>query len=372
MIRVTLISLGALVLTACGGGGGDGSVTGPPPAGTFTLGGSLAGLASNTTVVLQNNGGNNLSLSANGAFTFPSSLATGVAYSVSVLTQPGGQTCMVSGGTGTVASANITSVVVSCTPQVGKFLYVPNVGSNNVSAYSVNASTGALTAIAGSPFAADQAPSLATADPAGKFLYVINQGSTSAPPRISSYAINATSGMLTPNLFSPFNVTTPPPPNGAVTFNKPVVHPSGQFVYVGSVPGQLYGLKSDGTGGLLDIQGPTTVGNGLGFGDFDAAGTFLYLPHNNFNFTTAGAVSVYQINTAAGTLQSLGQFPTGGLGPTFATLTPSGKFLLVAQNFNGAGSVAVFATNTAGMLTPVAGSPFTTNGIAVVVAAHPT
>ena len=380
MFRLTSISLGALVLAACGGGGGGDFNGNPPPPGTFTVGGSLSGLASNTSVVLQNNGGNNLTVSANGAFTFSTSLATGAAYSVSVLTQPTGQTCTVSSGSGTIASASVTNVAVLCTPQIGKFLYVPNVGSNNVSAYSINAATGALTAVAGSPFAADQAPSLGTADPAGKFLYVINQGSTSSPPRISSYAINATSGVLTQNLLSPFPVTNPPPPNGPTAFNKPIIHPSGQFGYVGNATtgsaasGTLYGASADANGTLTEIPGmPMFVGAGLGFGTFDAAGKFLYLPHNNFNFTQTGAVSVFQINTAAGTLQSLGQFATGGVGPTFATLTPPGKFLLVAQNFNGAGSVAVFAVDAvSGTLTPVAGSPFSTGGIAVVVTAHPT
>ena len=48
------------------------------------------------------------------AFTFVTQLATGAAYNVTVKTSPSGQSCSVSGGTGTVASANVTSVVVTC------------------------------------------------------------------------------------------------------------------------------------------------------------------------------------------------------------------------------------------------------------------
>ena len=66
-------------------------------------------------MVLQNNGGNDLSVSANGPFTFSTPLASGAAYNVTVKTNPSGQTCTVSNGSGTVASANITNVAVSCT-----------------------------------------------------------------------------------------------------------------------------------------------------------------------------------------------------------------------------------------------------------------
>jgi hypothetical protein len=65
--------------------------------------------------VLQDNGGDNLSVSANGTFTFAASVVNGAAYNVTVQTNPSGQSCTVSNGSGTVASANITNVAVSCT-----------------------------------------------------------------------------------------------------------------------------------------------------------------------------------------------------------------------------------------------------------------
>ena len=88
--------------------GGD--VTTTP---TYSVGGTVSGLTG--TVVLQDNGGDNLSVTANGSFTFPTQLASGAAYAVTVKTQPAGQTCAVSGGTGTVGTANVTSVAVTCT-----------------------------------------------------------------------------------------------------------------------------------------------------------------------------------------------------------------------------------------------------------------
>jgi hypothetical protein len=108
---VLLSGLVAIGLAGCGGGS-DGPPPPPPPTQTFTIGGTLGGL--NGTVVLQNNGGNNLSLSANGTFTFTTALASGAAYSVTVLTQPTGQTCAPTNGSGN-ASANVTNVTVNCT-----------------------------------------------------------------------------------------------------------------------------------------------------------------------------------------------------------------------------------------------------------------
>jgi hypothetical protein len=84
---------------------------------TFTVGGTVSGLSG--TVVLQDNGGDNLSVTANGPFTFATSLASGSAYSVTVGTNPSGQTCTVSNGSGTIGSANVTSVAVSCAASSG-------------------------------------------------------------------------------------------------------------------------------------------------------------------------------------------------------------------------------------------------------------
>jgi hypothetical protein len=99
-LAITLIALGAL--TACNDSGGK----------KYTIGGNVAGL--NGTVVLQNNGGNNLSVNANGAFTFTKKVKKGKAYAVTVLTQPAGQTCTVTNGSGK-AKAKVTNVAVACT-----------------------------------------------------------------------------------------------------------------------------------------------------------------------------------------------------------------------------------------------------------------
>jgi len=78
---------------------------------TFTVGGTVAGL--NGSVALQNNGVDSITINTDGSFVFPTSIAQGSAYSVTVQTQPANQTCTVSNGSGTITS-NVTNVGVSC------------------------------------------------------------------------------------------------------------------------------------------------------------------------------------------------------------------------------------------------------------------
>jgi subtilisin-like proprotein convertase family protein len=83
---------------------------------TWTVGGMLQGLAAGAEVTLQNNGGDDLVLSANGAFSFAQAVDEGGSYAVSVSTQPDSpaQECAVSAGSGTIAGAAVTGVTVEC------------------------------------------------------------------------------------------------------------------------------------------------------------------------------------------------------------------------------------------------------------------
>lgn len=79
---------------------------------TFSIGGSVSGLSG--TVVLQNNGGDDLTLSAEGAFVFSTPLADGTSYVVTILTQPEGQSCVLSNASGVVNGANVSNVQLVC------------------------------------------------------------------------------------------------------------------------------------------------------------------------------------------------------------------------------------------------------------------
>lgn len=83
-------------------------------ASTYSVGGTVAGLLSGGSVELQINGVEAVTVSADGAFTFPTALAAGATYAVLVLTQPPSQTCTVTNGAGTIAAANVSDVALSC------------------------------------------------------------------------------------------------------------------------------------------------------------------------------------------------------------------------------------------------------------------
>ncbi len=79
---------------------------------TYTIGGTVSGLTD--TVILEKSNGDSLTISNNGAFAFPTAIASGGSYSVSITSQPAGQTCNIVNDNGTNISANITNIDVSC------------------------------------------------------------------------------------------------------------------------------------------------------------------------------------------------------------------------------------------------------------------
>lgn len=81
---------------------------------SYNVGGTISGLGVGKSIILQVNSGDDLTISEDGSFQFATALADGTAYTISVLTNPSVQTCIASNNTGTVAGANVTSVVVTC------------------------------------------------------------------------------------------------------------------------------------------------------------------------------------------------------------------------------------------------------------------
>jgi len=117
-----------LLLSACGGGGsgtGSGSTPvaatpiAPPSPASFSVSGSVSGLAGASALKLALNGGTPLSLDASGSFRFPTPLAAGANFAVTIDTQPPGQACTVANGSG-VLTADVGNVAITCvaTPPV--------------------------------------------------------------------------------------------------------------------------------------------------------------------------------------------------------------------------------------------------------------
>lgn len=91
---------------------GGGSISATVLPSTYTIGGVVSGLAG--TLVLQNNGTDDLSLTGNGAYSFGTAVSDAFVYLVSIFSQPSGQVCSLIGEGGIVNASNITSAIVSC------------------------------------------------------------------------------------------------------------------------------------------------------------------------------------------------------------------------------------------------------------------
>ncbi|HSY26395.1 MAG TPA: hypothetical protein VK832_02745 [Burkholderiaceae bacterium] len=100
-----LSSAAAFLISGCGG-----------TTVNATIGGTVAGLSGGTTVVLVNNGTDPITVGANGTFTFDVQIASGSNYNVTVQTNPIGETCTVTSGSGAVDGDGdqVTSVLVTC------------------------------------------------------------------------------------------------------------------------------------------------------------------------------------------------------------------------------------------------------------------
>src|SRR5713226_6341578 len=235
-----------------------------------------------------------------------------------------------------------------------KFAYVANSNphgtTGDVSAYTIDSTTGALSPVSGSPFAAGSAPTSIQVDPSNKFVYVANSFSFT----ISAYAIDSTTGALSAISGSPFSTGAFPRAMAA--------HPSGKFLYVpncgnafctagGNV--SAYTINST-TGALSPISGsPFAAGSGPVSVAVAPPGTFAYVANQASN-----NVSAYTINSTTGALTLVGGSPfAAGSASTFVAVDPSGKFAYV-PNF-GANNVSAYTIDsTTGALSPISGSPF--------------
>jgi 6-phosphogluconolactonase len=235
------------------------------------------------------------------------------------------------------------------------FLYVADSGNNAIDAFSVTPSSGALATVSGSPFtvASGQGAQGLSTDPAGKFLFVTQHNTN----QVAAFAIGS-GGQLTAVLGSPFTAGSFP--------EQSVVDPSGKYLYVSDSLDALGGISAysiDSTSGALTpVSGSpfTTLTNGGPFGlAVHPNGNFLYIAMSG-NGTTGTQVVGQKIDTTTGALSPISGSPfTVGNAPAGVTIDPAGKFLFVTNMMDD--TVSAFTIDgTSGALTAVTGSPFST------------
>lgn len=231
----------------------------------------------------------------------------------------------------------------------GEFAYVTNgsPSSNTVAGFTIDRTSGALT-WTGSPFTGS-APSRARVESTGRFLYVTNSLSNN----VSAFSIGNHYGVITPIAGSPFTVGTDP--------LGLVIDPTARFVYVANqVSNSVSAFQIEPqTGALSEITGsPYTTTGPLALA-IDGSGSFLYVA----NHTAANNISAYSIDPSTGALTLLPSSPfTAGNGPNEIAVDFSGKFLYVANGVSN--DVSVFSINALnGQLTQVVGSPFVAGSV---------
>ena len=308
------------------------------------------------------------------------------AYSVSSsggLTQLSGSPFSTGGVGSNVVCYGLNRITLS---PANNLLFVTNTGDRTITSFQINPATGALTTVAGSPFATGltldncQGISLA-ATPDGKFLMASSNGqiqtfsiaptgalallgttanccspnasmvispngqflAVSNETSVSMFAINAVSGALTPVLGSPF------PKTGSGTLSG---------LDFSCAADRLYGGEATGSPALLDAWTVNTTSGVLTpvpGTPFQSSGNnsniVLYSPDNTLLFQTnqfSNSVNPFMVNPD-GTLANVGKF-----GGTTQVHTPAGMatdatgtFLYVADDTFG---VAVFRIGNSGVL----------------------
>jgi 6-phosphogluconolactonase len=370
-----------------------------------------------------------------------------------------GDNALGSGGGGSSSSAS----------SVGKFIYVANFGSNSISAYAINATTGGLTPVGGSPFTTGASNNVVflAAHPSVNFLFATNYSSLTVSGSISAFTINSTTGALSLTSGSPYSVGMPSAP---IAPDAPIFHPDGKYIYVRqSAESKIYGFALNQTSGVLTptvdsplpsapfagkfngitkfyyvplvspsnamgivavdivtgvgtLLGSVTESQPLGFPVFDATNKYMYassvsrliygysvnttdgsiakLPGSPYQWPAAQTavtnlpgqvlvhpsgkfvyvldpntigitsplgnanITVYSVDQTTGSLSAVGTpVSTGGNFGSGMQIYKNGHFLLVTNRLSS--SVAIFGINqTTGALTPAVNSPFSTPGAA--------
>jgi 6-phosphogluconolactonase len=192
----------------------------------------------------------------------------------------------------------------------GNLVYVTNSRIGTVTGFAFDSATGVLTPVPRSPFVSGAGASGLAVDNSGRFLYVantsaVNPGSVSTG-NISGFNIDATTGTLSPISGSPFTSAVGSGPSAMVA------DPSGRFVFA-TTAGSSYSIWCFAiaplTGQLTAEPGsPFSVAAGNLFAFIDATGPFLYIGSQSANGIEA---YTYDPNNGQPTLIANSPFSTG-------------------------------------------------------------
>ncbi|MEP6876084.1 MAG: beta-propeller fold lactonase family protein, partial [Burkholderiales bacterium] len=314
---------------------------------TFTIGGTVTGLAGGQQVTLFNNGGDAKIVTADGAYTFNTPVNFNGSYAVTVNAQPTGQTCSVTTGTGSGVTANVTTANISCATNTftiggtvtgllggqqvtlfnnggdaktitvdGAYTFTAPVNFNGSYAVTVNTQPGTgscrVTANGSGANVAANVTNVTLTCGLG-MAYVAN----SASATISQFRIGADGGLVA--VGTPIATGAGP--------RKVVADPTGQFAYVANFDGNSISQYKIGADGLLTANGTIATGLSLPYSiGIDSTGAYAYVVNQG-----SDTISQYTIG-ATGVLTPMGvpTIATGHL-PYLLTMNPAAAYVYVAN-----------------------------------------
>jgi 6-phosphogluconolactonase (cycloisomerase 2 family) len=257
---------------------------------------------------------------------------------------------------GSPYNAGIGSTALIKDP-VRAHIYVANTQSGDISSFSMNTTTGALTPLL-SPTTVEAGIDAMAIDPLGQFMYVVSGNSSN----LWIFSI-ASSGALTPLSGTPIALSS-----SGVVSSSVLIDVSGNYLYVtasssSSVLGTIFGFSRNATTGrLVTLPGfSIPVAGQSNHGAFDSSGKYLLLTGNNV-FGTAGGISVFSLDAATGSLTLVTGSPFQVRDdPSGVAGDATGRYVYVPNTADA--TISAFTLDSAtGGLTPVSGSPFPSGG----------
>lgn len=236
---------------------------------------------------------------------------------------------------------------------------IPN---GTIHVFSVNSLTGVLTEAPGSPFTAGLIPQSMAVDPTGRFLYVSNLQTND----VTGFSVDPVSGALTQLPGSPYFIGSQPLATG--------VEPTGRFLYVaatGAAGQGLFEFNIDGNSGVLTAAS-TSPQLGI-FGTsmaFNPAGNYLYLATGSATGGQTSSIVVCAINFANGALTPVGGGTPASGGSNAVAVSSDGTLLYSVDPVTS--GLDAFAVGAAGVtLAETSGSPYAAPNNPFAMVVHP-
>ncbi|HEX4320534.1 MAG TPA: beta-propeller fold lactonase family protein [Acidobacteriaceae bacterium] len=230
----------------------------------------------------------------------------------------------VNNSTGALTSLNgfpfnigVNPTVVAVDPQ-NRFLFAGDIAEDKLHVFTINNSTGALSEIGTSPYATVREPIAIAVDPSGTHVYVVGEFNGS----VGGFSVSAT-GALSPIAGSPFANS-----DSQDLGKSTVINAAGTFVYVQGLA-NIYVYSVNASSGALTLV-QTIAGPSFGFSiALDPHGTYLYA------IGGTNSILSYSISASTGLLSPSVESPMAEQNGAYTiSISPTGLFAYTIENNN--------------------------------------